>query len=499
MKTIPKMTSGFAKLLRASKALIAAAALASVAALVPPSAFAQKAAGQKTTSRKTTGKSGGKTVHINPDTIRRALLSGNTSVMTALNDVYMAKTSVNIARGNLLPSINVGAAIGGISGGPSFAVSSISFLLPFLLPSNWFALGAAENQLAATGFAYNLVELNEYASAWALYTTIINDYELRETYQRQYDNLKQIVDVVTAKVEIGQATQADLAQAMFNMHNAATTVSAVEETIKREHLAIIKLFNWPLSTKLVFDQLHPSPLKAESLKAQSILDRVFSASNEAKQVRSLIKASENVTWTKAFSFLGGASLNLPNTSGGVLPKSFSGLAAAGGVNLGFAYFPNIELSNYNTRQLQINYNEIYNLMGQVIATALASLEEAKEQLHNSRLAEMYAQKEFEGQFEAYRLGNIDLNRVLQAVTDINTAVAARIRATSDIDSQRVSLYRVMVIGPFERIPGCQLKGNESSSPMGLPVIGWITDLFSISGGQTTLTIDQLCRRTTSVR
>lgn len=435
----------------------------------------------------------GRKVTITPDSLRRHLLSGNTPVMTALNNVYMAKTSVNIARGNLLPSINVGATLGGLAGGPSFAVSSISFLLPFLLPSNWFALSASEHQLAATGFAYNLVELNEYASAWAVYVTILNDYSLLRVYERQYDNLKQIVEVVTAKVEIGQATQAELAQANFNLQNAATTVSSVRETIKREHQAMIKLLNLPVSTQLVLTRDRPGALKAESQSAQSVLDRAFANSNEARQVRSLLKASESVTWTKIFSFLGGSSLNLANTGGGALPNSFSALTAAGSVNLGFAYFPNIELSNLNTRALQINYREVYHAMGQIVATALASLGEAKKQLSSSRLAEMYAQKEFEGRFEAFRLGNAELLDVLTAVNDINTASAARIRAETDIDQQRVSLYRILVVGPFAKIPGCRLRGNESGSPLGLPLVGWITDLFGVSGQQTQITIDQLCR------
>jgi outer membrane protein, multidrug efflux system len=435
-----------------------------------------------------------KTVHINPTSLRKYMLSGDLSVVQALNNVYIAKSTVNAARGNLLPSINIGAGVSGIaSGGPTFAVNAVSFLVPFLLPSNWFALSATENQLAATGYAFNLVELNEYASAYAIYNTILGDYELRDTYQRQYDNLKQIVDVVAAKVEVGQATQADLSAAMFNFKNAETLVYATRELIRQEQAAINALLNFPIETNLVFDTVHPEPLSIEGQSPQAVLDRVFPRSNEAKQVLSLIKAAENATWTKVFSFLGGASLNVQNNSGGALPTSFSSLQASGSLNLGFSYFPNIEISSFNERALRINYKEIYKGMGEVIASSLNSVKEGKEQLDAAILAEEYAQKEFEGQFELYRLGNVDIQKVLQGITDINTAAAARVRAKKDLDNQRVNLYRVAVTGQFNQIPGCQIKGTESSTPAGIPILGWITDLFSISGGQTQITIDQLCR------
>src|SRR4051812_30110387 len=78
-----------------------------------------------------------KAVAINPKTLRSLIVHNNFGEMTQLNLIHQAKDTVDQARGRLLPSLNLGAIISGITAGPAFALTSISFLLPFLLPSNW--------------------------------------------------------------------------------------------------------------------------------------------------------------------------------------------------------------------------------------------------------------------------------------------------------------------------------------------------------------------------
>ena len=146
---------------------------------------------------------------VNPTSLRQRLLEGNTSVLQSLNNVYQSRELLNIARGNILPSLSATALLNPAG----FASSSLTFLFPFLLPSNWFNLDAQKHQLTADGIAYYLVELNEYSIAYAIYMTILEDEDLRNVYQQQVDNYAKIEFVIQHGLPLGLYTQTDLDQA----------------------------------------------------------------------------------------------------------------------------------------------------------------------------------------------------------------------------------------------------------------------------------------------
>src|SRR4051812_45402677 len=52
-----------------------------------------------------------KELRLNPETLRKQLLENNLSIIQALNQVHDAKDQVSVARGNLLPSLNLGALL----------------------------------------------------------------------------------------------------------------------------------------------------------------------------------------------------------------------------------------------------------------------------------------------------------------------------------------------------------------------------------------------------
>jgi len=421
---------------------------------------------------------------LSPASIRTRLLSSNTSVLVGLNEVHKAKEEVNVARGNLLPSLNANAmlSVGGI-----FSWTSVSFLMPFLLPSNWYNLEASEGQLAADGWAFYLVQLNQYASAYTLHSVIVNDSALRDVYLRQAEVLEQVRQIVQDKVAFGQATPTDLNRATAQAKLARNQVLLMEALLAQEIASMRKLLALPLETELLLETSRPEALVEESNSPQQLLDRVFAKAPETKQIDSLIDASRAASWSRSYSFLTGASANIPGGSGGGL--SWKNAALAGSAGIGFGYFPNVRLSELQVKEFRLRKTDLRFEQARIIESTLGSISRAVQQLTLTTEAEQAMNAAFDAQLTAFRSGQIDLLYLLDASSGVISSSIARVRAQSDVDSQRISLKRILIDGQFSAIKPCQLK-NIPGSADGL---SWFSDLFDES--TTTVSIDQLCRKT----
>lgn len=424
-----------------------------------------------------------KTIVVTPDTLRTALYSGDTSVISGLNSVYQAKEEVTRARANLLPGLGLSATLGGK---PNFAISAISVLLPFLLPSNWHALDATKHQLTANGYAYHLVLLNDYASVLSLYMQIQGDMALRSVYVEQRANLRKIAEVVADEVSIGTATRADLAQALAQVQLAEAQISQVEELMAREKAAIRKVMGASLSTELEFSSYHMSPLSSEGSSPRTIFDRVSESSPEQRQIDSLIEAAREAKYSTAWSFLSGSSLSVSPNFG---QSSFGSLTQTTGLNLGFGYFPAVQLSNLNVAQMKIRKRELLLEQANVIESAVNSVREAKDQVDFARKARENYKIALEAELDKYRLGQTDLVRVFTVSNYSTVAAATHVRAIADLDSQRVTLNRVMITNQFAKIPTCHLQNAGKS---GGGVFGFFKGIFG-SKKKRYVSVDEICR------
>ena len=425
---------------------------------------------------------------VTPTSLRVRLLDENTSVLIGLNTVYQAKEQVNIARANLLPSLNVGAVITGLATGPgTFAVSAISVLLPFLLPSNWYNLEATEYQMLAYGYAFNLVQLNTYASGYALYNSVLGDIAIRAVQAKQYANLDRIRKIVADRVQVGTSPVKDLYQANAKAELSRTQLSQTDQVIAQEKAAFRKLLSLPLKSKISFENQHPAPLPIESQSAQTVLDKAYTTSPEYRQIRSLIAAAKNSTWSQKFSFLTGSSMSFSTTGSETFP-SFSSLRISGSAGIGFDYYPSIRLSHLHVDQLRLRSTEIRLEMSRIIESTLASLRQAKIQYEHASLAESESDKYFQAELQSYQVGTTDLMHVLEAENTLTSASITRARARVELDNQRVNLYRIMRSGQFATIPGCQIDKGDNDD---FSLREWFKGFFRRSN--TRISVDQMCR------
>lgn len=428
------------------------------------------------TSTPATGK-----IHVNADSLRRNLLSGDTSVLVSLNGVYQAKVNVDASRGRLLPGIALAPTLS-----PSFLLSAVKVLLPFLLPSNWYNLDASEHQLAASGYAYYLVELNEYASALALYETIVGDYELRAVYQKNYDNLENLFNIVSQAYNAGVETKLDVDTASSNAEIARDQLSLIDELLDGEIAQIRHVMGLPLprQANMTVDMNHMSALPEESLNQTTILARAMAISPEEQQAQSLVAAAKDLTGTATFGFLGEASLSVATTG-----ASRGTVTSGASIAIGGDYLPSIELSSLNTSLMKVRERDVKLELAAMIESALGSVKEVSLQEHQTALAIADAQAAYDATLQLYSTGATDLLHVTTAAANLTVSGVAHAKAMIDLDGQRITLNRVLIKNQFSSIPSCKLKevGNTG-------FFGWLSGIFSPG---TMTSVDEVCHPSAS--
>lgn len=394
-------------------------------------------------------------VVINPGSLRSLLMARNIDIAVALNEVQQAKAQVAQSRGNLLPAVNLGAVI---SSGPSFMLTAVSFLVPFLMPSKWMDLKESSHLLKAQGTSYYLAQLNGYASAYSVYVTTVGDIQLREALFSQYENYKAIEDQLRLPAESGMIRMEDYLQAQAQAQLALIQVSQLDELIKREKASVRQMLGLALDQEIVFEPVQIPESPVENMSPQELLDKVHESSPETSQLNSLIKAAQYNTWSKAFSFLSGFSLgaNRPSTGG-----AFSSVTQTGSINMGFGYFPGLELSNLNIEQLRLRLVELRQDQAELIESTLGALEESQKQYTAAFSAEENLRKVYNAELLRYRVGMTDILHVLQAGNGLTGAMINKVKATTALENLRVSLHRLMITDEFTMIKKCEIERRDS--------------------------------------
>ena len=456
-----------------------------VACTVATLGLANTAEAKVAKRQKTSSNSQSSAIRVNPKNLRIRLLNGDTSIMLGLNQLYMSKVQVASSQAALLPSLNLTAALG-----PSFLISSFTVLLPFLLPSNWANLSASEANLAATGYGYYALELNEMANVYAIYEAIVNDMDIRDAYVKVYNNYNEIYTVTNAQYSAGAAQHSDLKTALTNVTNAQGLVRHADEIIAQELSQIRLILGIPdLDAKFEFDREHMAKLNAEGLSAQTILNSTYFKSPERDQMLSLIKAAQSQKISAAFSFLNNAAVSFaPSAGGGV--SSFNSPQGGVGAGLSFTIFPLVNQAQLQIEQYQIRLKQVRLQEGQLVESSLHSTRDAVAQVDYYTQAMNAADAAFADIMTAYRIGTATLDHADLANNAVQTATLNLAAAQLDLDGQRVTLARELIVGQYAAIHGCHV----GSSSAGNPVVGFFSDVAGIFAlGANKVSIDQVCK------
>jgi len=430
-------------------------------------------------------------VVLNPAKIRELVLNSNLSLVQAMNNVHDAKDRVNIARGNLLPSINLGGAIA-MASGATFVLASASFLLPFLMPSRWFDQAQSKDLFESEKLSFQLSELNTYSSTLSLYLTIQSDQEIRKVYEDQARSLRQIADILEVDYHLGTATKEAWQQADAQALMAEANASKLAELAAQEKAAMRMALGLPLDAQFEFGPAEIPFSEWESKPLSEAAEAAKNASLERRQVDYLVSAAKSATWSKAFSFLN--AFSLAGTAGAPGESvSFDKSSFTGSVNFGFAYFPTLSLSQRSIEEMKLQGDIIEQQSRRLIEATTLSLVEAQRQYTVSQRAEDEMKSVYEATVLKYQLGSATLLDVLTASSQLATSSVSRIKSRLDVDTLRVTLHRAYISDQFAEIPACKL--NEPVNDRGSGGFwGWFRGATRGNGGAA-MSPEKACRGT----
>ncbi|MGE0634407.1 MAG: hypothetical protein AB7O96_18470, partial [Pseudobdellovibrionaceae bacterium] len=114
---------------------------------------------------------------VSYDQVVSRVSSENLTIYKGALKVYQAKKSISVARGNLLPKLNIWRVFS-IPFDPREALGVIEDLAPFLIPANWFQLKASKDFYRAEVEGYKTLWANEVMTAKSLYLQLLYDRTL---------------------------------------------------------------------------------------------------------------------------------------------------------------------------------------------------------------------------------------------------------------------------------------------------------------------------------
>lgn len=275
------------------------------------------------------------------DVVKR-VSSQNYEVLGDALKVYQAKQSVNVARGELLPSLNIWKIVGAVLDPVSLISQDIA---PFLVPANWFKLEQAKILYLAEKEGYRALWANEVFSAKGLYYQILSDQNLYRLIGQVRDRTAELETVAVKRERLGGIKPGIARELKMRRLALEEDLLRLNHLVEEERrLFVYHLgFNWGAQVVLAPIKL-PNLFEEERLNDKDLEWRLVSTSPERRQHLHFIDALQYIVGEIRYSFLG-LSSNNRGVAGGI----FDHLPIPSG--LGFATAPSVEIAKAEEQKL----------------------------------------------------------------------------------------------------------------------------------------------------
>jgi outer membrane protein TolC len=393
-------------------------------------------------------------VVLDDQNLAALLFDGNLAIHIATNRLHQAKAELNAARAELLPSLNLSALL--LSAGqPQFAWAAVEAVVPFLIPGNWFGASQARDMFEAEKLALQIVEQNQYASAFSMISLWKNDLKLLAIMEEEFIEARSLRQRAQQAYDLGLITIDELNQAISVDQFAEISVAQVREMLSREEASLRKAFGLKSGTALraTEDSFDVPGTPSEGQAVDELVGTAMKRSPESLQLVQIEEAARKGRWKAAFAFMGGIGLS-KQAEKGKFTRSMENLSAAGGIQLSFGYFPALEISSRNIRELELRREEIRLEFQELFESIQAGL--ASTQLQAARHAEreQTARAQYENMKLKVELGLAEPWQLLDAEGALRQARLDLLRSRTELALVRLSWQRTLQEGVFATLSPC---------------------------------------------
>lgn len=286
------------------------------------------------------------TQYVSIEMVSNKVKEQNLSVLENAEKVYQARTSIDEARMNLLPKLNLWN-LGKIIIDPTAVLDLAQDFAPFLVPSNWFRLKETELFYQAEKEGYLALKANELFAARSLYLKVLMDQDLYASLNRFESEFATIRMLIEDRFDLGLET-AEVAREIQIQHlNIMEDLIQIKLLVDFEKSTLAQALGIAVNEEIILSAVS-SPEGDINLPMESKdwEEQVLKKSPEINQFNNLIKVIPYIKKEVRFSFLGVSSLSR-GTAGGI----FDDLPVSQG--LGFANGKQIDIINSKSKILEL--------------------------------------------------------------------------------------------------------------------------------------------------
>lgn len=277
--------------------------------------------------------------------------------------VVQAKANMRAAYLHLLPQLSFGTIAGAVTGNITLSFSSllnfIGDLAPFLLPTRWIMADLAKNMSKAEVDAQRLMRLDMGVEIEGMYYAYDRDRVARNFYGETLQKVTEFRNEIKIREDMGQLPTGSTDNMNSVLNQISQSYSVLNQVLAEDRAAIsqaLGFFN-PLVVEDATIDGEQFPIDmAPSVDFPSLQVAAIGRSFELDQMDYLILAAQNAKEAKFFSWLD--------------PAGDSNLG------LGFALSPQIEMSNSQIQELQINRDQLKSILSQKAYNAVMDYQQA---------------------------------------------------------------------------------------------------------------------------
>ncbi len=256
---------------------------------------------------------------ISLDEVSKTIKAQNFSVLQNATRLYQAKESINVARGNLLPKLNIWKIVTAVAD-PVSLYGLIQDIAPFLVPANWFRLEQSKILYRAEVEGYQALWGNELLTAKSLYLQVLLDQALLEALRFAVDRHTDIEETLKIREMMGSVPAGSTRFVQIKKLALESDCAEMQVLIRKELNELGFALGMTEGAQPILKAVALPTLNLEKpLDAKALDAGVKKASPELRQFSYLLQVLPSIKKEVYFSFLGASSVSR-GVAGGVFDK-----------------------------------------------------------------------------------------------------------------------------------------------------------------------------------
>jgi hypothetical protein len=367
----------------------------------------------------------------------------NYAVSQEAERVYQARENIKVARGNLLPKLNVKAIVGIFTGD---YVSAVGTFLPFLFPSNWYRFAASKALFEAERKSFASLRGNEMSAVEHIFYLVQRDQAVPKLVDQHVTWMRQTQQALAKEEEVGLLPTG-------TADYFGTTVRALEQDRTRM-AALIRTQYGDLAHSVALPPMNGiaglgtvefPPLDSEApIRGEDFFREAQSRSFEVRAINALVKAAKYLEGEVIFSFLD------PEGSGGI----------------GFGTPAALRVSKSRQAELMKKGDELYSLIEQKSAQIAIEYNTSIEsyQITSSGLRSVQRRLDWLMKRHLTGDGTLDDNEFVDSLIDLQFKIlelkAEQLSSSQTWLAARSKLDRVLLRGFYRDLEGAVPEDPE---------------------------------------